>query len=119
MVSDALRTPPNLYIYFLTFKTFWYFFSFFDTNNSTVIQEIVIPEIVIPEIVIDFEVIPICANNEEVVNCEADYCLEDSCAAFPLAVGTIDYCGGCSCIWTDILTGLVVECGKRCPSHAP
>ena len=83
------------------------------------IQEIVIPEIVIPEIVIDFEVIPICANNEEVVDCEADYCLEDSCAAFPLAVGTIDYCGGCSCIWTDILTGLVVDCGKRCASHAP
>ena len=84
-----------------------------------VIPEIVIPEIVIPEIVIDFEVIPICANNEEVVDCEADYCLEDSCAAFPLAVGTIDYCGGCLCIWTDILTGLVVDCGKRCASHAP
>ena len=81
------------------------------------IPEIVIPEIVIPEIVIDFEVIPICANNEEVVDCEADYCLEDSCAAFPLAVGTINYCGGCSCIWTDILTGLVVDCGKRCTSH--
>ena len=55
----------------------------------------------------------VCANAEPQVTCAEDLCLEASCAAFPLAVCKIDVCGVCSAVFTDLLTGFAVNCGRR------
>ena len=77
-----------------------------------------IPEIVIPEIVIEFEIITIlpslvCANEEPIVECSENLCEAANCLGFPTAVCKIDACGVCSVIFTDLLSGLAVDCGKR------
>ena len=54
----------------------------------------------------------VCGNAEPQVTCAEDLCLEASCAAFPLAVCKIDACGVCSAVFTDLLTGFAVNCGR-------
>ena len=77
-----------------------------------------IPEVVIPEINFGFEIITIlpamvCANEEPMVECCLNLCASASCDAFPEAVCKIDTCGECSVLFTDRITEVVVDCGKR------
>ena len=81
------------------------------------IPEIVIPEIEI-DIVIEWEIITIlpslvCANEEPIVECSENLCSEVNCLGFPTAICKIDACGECSVIFTDLLSGLAVDCGKQ------
>ena len=55
----------------------------------------------------------VCVNEEPAVECKEDLCFEASCAAFPLAICKIDACSDCSIVFTELLTSLVVDCGKQ------
>ena len=89
----------------------WLILIRFYSSEIAVVLPLIEIELIMPEIV--------CANAEPEVTCGVDLCLEASCAAFPLAVCKIDACGVCSAVFTDLLTGFVVDCGKRAAGCFP
>ena len=68
-------------------------------------------------VIIEWEIITImpslvCANEEPVVECNENLCQAANCLGFPTAVCKIDACGVCSVLFTDLFSGLAVDCGK-------